>query len=836
MDRDAERAGPEAKASGAPERPIVLVTGAAGAVGSALVRALEAEHTVIGLDLAGKQAACELFAVDLTSEASVTLALRDIRARHGPRLASVIHLAAYFDFTGEDSPLYEAVNVDGTRNLLRGLRELQVEQFVYAGTMLVHRPGRPGQPITERTAIDPRWAYPRSKARAEEAIRAERGSIPCVLLHLAGLYDERTVVPTLAEQIRRIYERDAEAHAYSGALETGQSFLHREDMVDAFVRTVARCGALGEETTILVGEPEAVGYGELQARLARLIHGESDWTTIAVPKPFARAGAWLMAKSEPLVPDDLDQGEPPFIRPFMVRMADDHYELDISQARALLGWEPRHTIADALPRIVETLRADPLGWYRANGLTPPHWLTAAAARVDDPDGLRRRAEDAYRDAHRRFLWAPFLVVAAGIWLLSSPPILGYRSMAMTWSDVACGALIVIAGLVSLSWRFGWIRWVVAALGLWAMSAPLLFWAPTAAAYLNGTLVGALVFGFAVLARPEPGVGRVAAATGPVVPPGWDYSPSSWSQRMPIIVLAVVGLLISRYLAAYQLGHIEGVWDPLFAGDPTDPRNGTEEIITSSVSRAWPVPDAGAGALVYMLEILTGIVGSARRWRTMPWLVVLFGFMIVPLGLVSLTFIIIQPILLGTWCTLCLVAAAAMLVQVPYSLDELVATGQFLIRRKRQGRPLLRIFLMGDTDEGPDEPIADEFERSPAAVVRDMARGGVGLPWTLLASIAIGVWLMLTRLTLDASGAMANADHLIGALVITVSVTALAETARPARFLNMLLGFALTITATVLAAGAAQAVAGMVCGVALIALSVPRGSIGHRYGDWSRRLL
>ncbi|QDY99274.1 NAD-dependent epimerase/dehydratase family protein [Nitratireductor mangrovi] len=814
-------------------KPVILITGAAGDIGSALVAALAPDYTVVGLDLKDKQADCELFAVDLSSRDSVELALRNFRDRHGGKIASVIHLAAYFDFTGEDHPLYDNVNVEGTRNLLRALQDFEVGQFLYSGTMLVHRPAEPGQPIDERAPIEPKWAYPQSKARAEEIIREEHGDIPYVLLHLAGLYDERTAVPTLSAQIRRIYERDPKAHAYSGSLDTGQSFLHKDDMIDAFVRAVDRRAKLPADVTILVGEAEAASYQTLQERIANLIHDEEEWATYTVPKALAGAGAWLEEKSEPIVPDDFDQGEKPFIRPFMVEMADDHYELDITRARELLGWEPRHFILDTLPAMIDHLKADPFAWYRANGITPPAWLEAADERGTQPEKLRDGAEAAYRDAHHRFLWAPFLNMGLGAWLITSPPMLAYESRWMVWSDIVAGILVVALAFVSLSWRFGLIRWALAAVGLWVMAAPLVAWAPTAAAYLNGTLVGALVFGMAVLARPAPGVGILAATTGPTIPPGWEYSPSSWFQRLPIIILAFLGLYVSRYMAAYQLGHIDGVWEPFFAGAASDPKNGTEEIITSSVSQAWPVPDAGLGALTYLLEILTGIIGSSRRWRTMPWLVVLFGIMIVPLGVVSITFIVIQPIVLGTWCTLCLIAAAAMVIQIPYSVDELIATGQFLARRRRAGRPILRVFLFGDTDEGDSRSGEDSFDQSPMAIMRDMLGGGISVPWTLAVSVLIGAWLMFTRLTLGSTGVVANADHLIGSLVITTSVAAMAEAVRPLRFINTLFGMALVIIPFVAGTTVPQTAAGVVAGLALIALSVPRGAIRHRYGNWSR---
>jgi hypothetical protein len=333
------------------------------------------------------------------------------------------------------------------------------------------------------------------------------------------------------------------------------------------------------------------------------------------------------------------------------------------------------------------------------------------------------------------------------------------------------------------------------------------------------------------------VSPLAATRGPTIPPGWSYNPSDWTQRIPIIALAFIGLYASRYLAGYQLGLLDHVWEPFFAGNPADPQNGTEEIITSSVAEAWPVSDGGLGAITYILEILTGVIGLRTRWRTMPWLVVVFGLMIVPLSVTSISFVIIQPIVIGTWGTLTLIAAAAMLVQIPYAIDELIASLQFVRRRVRMGQNWLRVFFAGDTDESRADTaahtgaVADEFDRRPSAVVKDMLGGGVGLPWNLVLSALIGSWLLFTRLTLGTTGTMANADHVIGFLVLTTLSIAAAEATRAVRYLNVLFGAALLVTPWLCDAGTGAMINSIVCGVFLIALSFRRGPIRQRYGTW-----
>jgi len=820
---------------GRTEKPIVLITGAAGSIGSRLAECLGDRYRVVGMDMEGLDAPCPLIDIDLSSDDSVELAFRKFARGYGKSVAAVIHLAAYFDFTGNESPLYEAVNESGTRRLLDALQSYDVERLIYASTMLVHEPGIPGERIDERSPIGPKWAYPKSKARTETIIHEHAGEIPYLILRLAGLYSDTTAVPTLSHQIARIFERSLKSNLYAGDTRAGQSFLHEDDLTRLFALAVDKRNALPKELHVLAGEPDAVGYGALQDRIGELIHGDDEWATLSMPKPVAKAGAWIESSSEPIVPDDLDLGEKPFIRPFMIDMADDHYALDVSRARELLGWQPEHKIDDVLPQLIDNLKSDPVGWYKRNGITPPPWMETAEAADINPESLRNKHEHEFRRRHAGNLWAPFSVAALGSWLITSPATFGYSATPLGWSDVASGIALVAFGLLSLSWRLSPVRWGAAGIGIWVLFAPLVFWTPSAAGYLNGTLVGALAIAFSVLVRPTPGVSPVAARTGPDAPPGWGFNPSGWLQRMPIILLAFVGLYISRYLAAYQLGHIDSVWEPFFEGG-AGAKNGTEEIITSAVSEAWPVPDAGVGALTYMLEILTGIIGSQRRWRTMPWLVVLFGVMIVPLGAVSITFIIIQPIVIGTWCTLCLIAAAAMLVQIPYSLDELAATGAFLMRRHRAGAPVLRIFFTGDTDDRPWERNVDGFEQPLLTIVRDMISGGLSLPWTLLVSIAIGIWLMFTRLALGTDGALADADHLLGALAITFSVTALAEIARPVRLLNIPIGLALCLAAFVYGEGGVSMVSSASCGLLLIALSFRRGPIRRRYGDLDRYII
>jgi uncharacterized membrane protein len=168
----------------------------------------------------------------------------------------------------------------------------------------------------------------------------------------------------------------------------------------------------------------------------------------------------------------------------------------------------------------------------------------------------------------------------------------------------------------------------------------------------------------------------AAADLNVVAPPWDYNPSSWRQRIPIAALAMVAFLISAYMAAYQSRLIETVWDPLFGSQ-------TEQVLDSNVSermkRWFGIPDAALGAIAYLGDAVFGMAGSTRRWQYRPWLVVLFGIDVIPLGGVSGILVLVQVLVLGQYCFLCFVTAVISLLLVCLAYDEVWSSLRYVWR-------------------------------------------------------------------------------------------------------------------------------------------------------------
>ncbi|MAT15201.1 MAG: epimerase [Planctomyces sp.] len=346
----------------------IIITGVSGLIGSHVTQHLSDSYNLVGLDITPpSQQDTRTFFIetDLTEANSIQKSLSQIKGEFGNRIASVIHLAAYYDFTGKSSPLYDKLTVEGTRKLLQALKTegLEVEQFIFSSSILVMKPTDEDEKLDHYDELRAEWDYPKSKLQAEEVILVEHGDIPVVIHRIAGVYDEKCHSLPVSQQIARIYEKQLESYVFPGDASHGQAVIHLDDLAECFKQTIIHRKDLAEDELFLISEPDAMSYGELQEKLGELIHGK-EWPTIRIPKVVAKAGAFFKNKMA-------GEDEAMFIKPWMIDLADDHYVACIAHARQKLNWAPQHRFRDTLPQIVEFLKSNPEDFYKENKLPVP---------------------------------------------------------------------------------------------------------------------------------------------------------------------------------------------------------------------------------------------------------------------------------------------------------------------------------------------------------------------------------------------------------------------------------------------------------------------------------
>ena len=473
----------------------------------------------------------------------------------------------------------------------------------------------------------------------------------------------------------------------------------------------------------------------------------------------------------------------------------------------------------------------------------------------DDDGQ----DDMLASHHEATLWIPWTLILLGAWLLVAPFTFGYlnediwvepsggrgawfadtvqhlelRAQLMVWSDVVSGVLLIVLGWRALTPDRPISRWAACFVGIWLVFAPVVLWSPTAAGFMNDSLIGLLVIALTILIPGMPNMIRFMQM-GPATPPGWSYNPSSWPQRSILIALGFAGMVVSRYLGAYQLGYIDSVWDPFFGF-----AGGTQEVLDSDMSHMWPISDGALGGVAYTFEFLMGFMGAKSRWRTMPWMVAMFGILVIPLGLSHIALVMSQPAVVHHWSTLALLAAAVMLPMITLTVDEVVAMGQHVrdaVRRGDREGSAWKVFWMGgqpgDSTPDEDDPKIGELPDRPGAVTAESLWGATA-PWNLVAMTLLGIWLLFAPAAFDVSIRSGAADvaHIGGAVVIVAAVVAMGEPVRLLRFLGGAAGLAVAGLVFLTDPDTGYAAAVVVTGVLVAATSLRRGEVRQTYGDW-----
>ncbi|HEY0949805.1 NAD-dependent epimerase/dehydratase family protein [Nocardioides sp.] len=313
----------------------IVITGATGNVGSALVRRLVADgrHEVVGVARRLPSAAddpVEWHRVDLTDDAD------------GPGLAAavrgadaVVHLAWGFQPSHRVDHL-ERLGVGGTRRVLDALQRAGVGHLVHLSSLGAYSPKRDEAPVTEDYPTDgvPSSAYSRHKVAAERLLDAHAGDTLVTRMR-PGIIGQRTAasgllrygVPMLvpAAALRRV-----PVVPLDGAIVV--AMVHADDVADAIVRSLE--GRVGGAFNLAAG---AVTADEIAAALGG--------RRVQVPAGVLRAAASATWHAR------LQQVDPGWID--LARHAP---TLDTGRAERELGWSPTRPAPEVLAEVLDGLR------------------------------------------------------------------------------------------------------------------------------------------------------------------------------------------------------------------------------------------------------------------------------------------------------------------------------------------------------------------------------------------------------------------------------------------------------------------------------------------------
>lgn len=440
-----------------------------------------------------------------------------------------------------------------------------------------------------------------------------------------------------------------------------------------------------------------------------------------------------------------------------------------------------------------------------------------------------RAHELHLQHHQTYSWVLYVNMVIGLWMISDPFTFGYLKPITTYTTIGSALALIALSFLALDPYRLWAKWGINVVAFGLYLIPMVFFSESGEAFSLLYLLATLIIGLNLLVPNMPGI-YLYRTPGPVQPPGWSYNPSAWEERIPVLTIAWFGFLVARYMAAYQLDYIDYIPDPAFG-------EGTMNVLDSEVSKSFPVSDAALGAVSYILDVLMGYMGSTARWRTMPWVVIIFAILIIPLGVVSVTLVILQPLGVGYWCFYCLLTATVSVIMMPFTFDEAAASTEFLIRAKQEGQSFWKVFWKGGTLKGWPEEEYPEYEqhRFLQSTAKHMFSDLGSLPWQLFATAGIGAWIMFMPTLLGyLETPLASSDIIIGALTITFSIACMSEVARVGRLINLLFALWLAVSVFFLSVDVANYQwIHWLTGAALFGLSLPRGPIVEKHGMFDK---
>ena len=323
---------------------MILVTGATGHIGNALVRKLlDQGEKVRALIMREEDASSirdlglECVEGDVLDPASLQPALAGVD--------TVYHLAGIISIMPGKNPFVWKINVEGTRNILEAARHAGIRRLLYTSSIHAVKRAPHGVVIDESLGFDPNNSYgeyDRSKAAASlEVQKAALEDLNAVIVCPTGVigpYDFR------GSEMGEVIRGAAEAHTMF-YVEGAYDFVDVRDVADGMIAAAVH-GRRGE--SYILGGSKISMHDMLET--VRKVTGK-DFNSIKIPFSLANVAArftpWYYRTTK----------TKPRFTPYSLEVLQSNSDISHKKAERELGFNPRP--------VIDTI-ADTVRWYTEN--------------------------------------------------------------------------------------------------------------------------------------------------------------------------------------------------------------------------------------------------------------------------------------------------------------------------------------------------------------------------------------------------------------------------------------------------------------------------------------
>lgn len=345
-------------------KKVVVVTGAAGYIGSSLIISLAQKYSIIAIDkrnptpdLIAAAPGVRWIELNIADPAHVNGTFHQVKEEFG-KIDFIIHLAAYYHFGDDWRDDYEKTNINGTENIINAAIQNNVRRIIFASSVAAMEPPSLGKVLNERTPVSDFFPYARSKSVGEKIIKNASTKTPAIILRLGGVFSDWCELPPLYGLIQLWSGPEPFSRIIPGKGTTGIPYIHISDVIQVIQRCILLHDHLGSFEIFIASQRGAVVHNELYPLVKQSISPTHSAIPIYFSPSLVKIGLQVRLFFESL--DNQVSVE----QPWMLQFIDRPWTVDNAYTQQKLNWrcKPDMHILKRLSLMLKLYQEQKVNW------------------------------------------------------------------------------------------------------------------------------------------------------------------------------------------------------------------------------------------------------------------------------------------------------------------------------------------------------------------------------------------------------------------------------------------------------------------------------------------